>query len=101
MRKSHRTSRAVFFVVMMPDQCRQLLAILRMKMYDSFPISRSRSPLDSRRQSGGGERSGKSSMRSDEKEGGDKDVRNRLGSKNGSRDERGDRENRTSDERAG
>ena len=88
----------------MPDQCRQLLAILRIKMYDSFPISRSRSPLDSRRQSGGGggERSGKSSkFYSDEKEGGDKDVRNRLGSKNGSRDDRGDRENRTTDERAG
>ena len=69
--------------------------------FHTFPISRSRSPLDSRRQSGGGDRSGKSSMRSDEKEGGDKDVRNRLGSKNGSRDERGDRENRTTDERAG
>ena len=39
MRKSHRTSRAVFlfFVVVMPDQCRQLLAILRMKMYGHKP----------------------------------------------------------------
>ena len=35
MRKSHRTSRAVFLfvVVVMPDQCRQLLPILRMQMY--------------------------------------------------------------------